>query len=353
MALENELPNFAVILEKIEDYQDLEIEDAQHALTKILQGGISDNDLESFLLLINRKGATDLEITGFVKAMRSSCLQIDCPEGTIDLVGAGGSAMGQKAALNVSTIASFVAAGAGAYVCKHGNRKASSTSGSFDFLDVLGIPLELTPDQVERCVKEVGLGFAFARTFHPAMKHAGPVRAKLGIPTVFNTLGPLSHPAFLTRQIVGVPSLETAKKIANVLQSTGTELGMVVTGHNGLDEFSTTGPNIVHMVTPEIIEMSEISPTDLGIKEAEPEQIFGGNPQENVQIANQVLNGNEGPKSDIIVLNAAAGLVVAGIASDLIDGIERARSSIVSGAAKSKMQDLRNFTKSLVPNESK
>jgi anthranilate phosphoribosyltransferase len=184
------------------------------------------------------------------------------------------------------------------------------------------------------------------------MKHAGPVRAKLGIPTVFNTLGPLSHPAFLTRQIVGVPSLETAKKIANVLQSTGTELGMVVTGHNGLDEFSTTGPNIVHMVTPEIIEMSEISPTDLGIKEAEPEQIFGGNPQENVQIANQVLNGNEGPKSDIIVLNAAAGLVVAGIASDLIDGIERARSSIVSGAAKSKMQDLRNFTKSLVPNES-
>ena len=349
MSLEFELPNFASILEMIKDHQDLEVEHAQHALTKILEGGVSDDDLESFLLLIGRRGATDLEITGFVKAMRSSCVQIHCPEGTIDLVGAGGSAMGQKAALNVSTIASFVAAGAGANVCKHGNRKASSTSGSFDFLDELGIPEGLTPDQIERCVNEVGLGFAFARIFHPAMKHAGPVRTKLGRPTVFNILGPLSHPAFLKRQVVGVPSLETAKQMANVLQSTGTELGMVVTGHNGLDEFSTTGPNLVHMVTPENIEMTEISPTDLGIKEVEPAQIFGGNPQENVQIAIEVLNGNKGPKSDIIVLNAAAGLVVAGIASDLIDGIERARSSIVSGAAKSKLYDLKNFTKGLAP----
>ena len=347
MPLETEPFNFVEILDHIKVGQDLTFEVAQHALTGILKGDVDDGDLESFLLSLNRKGATNQEIIGFVEAMRSSCLRLHCPEGTIDLVGAGGSQMGREAALNVSTIASFVATGAGASVCKHGNRRASSTSGSFDLLDELGLSATLAPGEVERCVNEVGLGFAFARTFHPAMKYAGPVRAKLGIPTIFNTLGPLSHPAFLKRQVVGVPSFDTAKQMAKVLQSTGTELGMVVSGHNGLDELSTTGKNLALIITKEAIETTEIDPSDLGITTVTPEKIYGGSPQENARIAIQVLDGEGGPKTDIIVLNAAAGLVVAGIAENLIDGIERARSSIDSGAAKLKLQELQTFTQDL------
>ena len=339
-----ELPNFGVILESLAQRKDLSSEIAQHALAQVLEGKISDEDLESFLLLLNSKGATDNEVAGFVKSMRASCLRIHCPEGTIDLVGAGGSEMGRKAALNVSTIASFVAAGAGANVCKHGNRRASSTSGSFDLLEELGIDTESDAEQIEQCVNKLGIGFAFARIFHPAMKYAGPIRAKLGIPTIFNTLGPLSHPGFLTRQVVGVPSHETAKQMASVLQNTGTQLGMVVTGHNGLDELSTTGTNIIHVITPSSIEIREVSPTDVGIDIAAPDQIYGGSPKENAKIAIQILSGEEGPKSDIIVLNAAAGLVVSGIAENFIDGVERARASIESGAAQTKLHELQNFT---------
>ena len=227
--------------------------------------------------------------------------------------------------------------------------KASKEKAEQRQLDELGISATLTPDQVESCIKEVGLGFAFARTFHPAMKYAGPIRAKLGVPTIFNTLGPLSHPGFLKRQVVGVPSPETAEIMAKVLQSTGTDLGMVVSGHNGLDELSITGPNLAHIITPEKIETTEIHPSDLGITTVTPERIYGGGPQDNAQIAIQILNGESGPKSDIIVLNAAAGLVVAGIAENLVDGIERARSSIDSGAAKSKLQELQTFTQELIP----
>ena len=349
MPFESEPLNFAEILASIDAGQNLTSELAQLGLMSILQGDVDEKDLELFLLSLNQKGATHQEVTGFVKAMRESCIRLHCPEETIDLVGAGGSQMGRKAALNVSTIASFVATGAGAIVCKHGNKRASSTSGSFDLLDELGISATLTPDQVESCVKEVGLGFAFARTFHPAMKYAGPIRAKLGVPTIFNTLGPLSHPGLLKRQVVGVPSPETAKMMAKVLQSTGTDLGMVVTGHNGLDELSITGPNLAHIITPEKIETTEIHPSDLGITTVTPERIYGGGPQDNAQIAIQILNGESGPKSDIIVLNAAAGLVVAGIAENLVDGIERARSSIDSGAAKSKLQELQTFTQELIP----
>jgi len=349
MPFESEPFNFAEILESIDAGQHLTSKLAQLGLKSILQGDVEDKDLELFLVALNQKGATHQEVTGFVKAMRESCIRLDCPEETIDLVGAGGSQMGREAALNVSTIASFVATGAGATVCKHGNKRASSTSGSFDLLDELSISATLTPDQIESCVNEIGLGFAFARTFHPAMKHAGPIRARLGVPTIFNILGPLSHPAFLKRQVVGVPSVETAKMMAKVLQSTGTELGMVVIGHNGLDELSITGPNLAHVITSEKIETTEIHPSDLGMTIVNPEKIYGGGPQDNAQIAIQVLNGEKGPKSDIIVLNAAAGLVVAGIAENLVDGIERARSSIDSGAAKSKLQELQTFTQGLVP----
>ena len=185
------------------------------------------------------------------------------------------------------------------------------------------------------------------------MKHAGPIRAKLRIPTIFNTLGPLSHPAFLKRQVVGVPSAETGKMMAKVLQSTGTELGMVVTGHNGLDELSITGPNLAHIITPEKIETTEIHPSDLGITTVTPEKIYGGGPQDNAQIAIQILNGESGPKSDIIVLNAAAGLVVAGIAENLVAGIERAALLLIPEQLNQKLQNFKPTLKTWFLNEYK
>jgi len=320
---------------------------AEAILISVLKGEVIDAELADLLLALNQKGETINEITGFVRAMRSSCIRINCPSETIDLVGAGGSDMGREAALNVSTIASFVAAGAGAKVCKHGNRKASSTSGSFDLLDELSVTTDLGADQVEKCVNEIGLGFAFARIFHPAMRFAGAVRAQLGVPTVFNILGPLSHPAFLLRQVVGVPSVDRGKQMAQVLQNTGTQFAMVVTGDRGLDEFSTTGPNIIHTVTPKEITTSELSPEEVGIKKAEPEELFGGSPLANAKITYEVLDGETGPRSDIILLNAAAGLVVAGVAENLVDGVERSRASIASGAAKKCLTELVAFTRSL------
>ena len=219
---------------------------ARAALDTVLAGDATDAQLAAFLVALRQKGETVEEMTGLVRAMHDAAVRPELPANTIDLVGAGGSKLGREAALNVSTMASFVAAGAGATVCKHGNRKASSTSGSFDLLEALGVQIELTKEQLEACVHEVGVGFAFARTFHPAMRFAGPVRAQLGIPTVFNVLGPLSHPARLSRQVVGVPDADVGLRMAAVLAATGSTHSMVVTGDGGLDELSTTGPNTAH-----------------------------------------------------------------------------------------------------------
>jgi anthranilate phosphoribosyltransferase len=255
--------------------------------------------------------------------------------------------MGRQAALNVSTIACFVAAGAGATVCKHGNRKASSTSGSFDVLEALDVAIELGADAVECCVEEVGIGFAFARTFHPAMRFAGPVRAELGIPTVFNILGPLSHPGRLTNQVVGVPDAETGLRMAEVLRATGSTHAMVVTGDGGLDELSTTGSNVIHHVTADEVVTTTLQPRDVGLAAATIEDLHGGDAEANAAIARAILGGQPGPKTDIVLLNAAAGLVVAGVASDFVDGIERARDAIESGAAFDRLERLAALTAEL------
>lgn len=348
---EEALKKWPDLITNLESGLSLDEDNAEAVLVSVLRGEFSDSELSDFLTALSRKGETINEIIGFVRAMRSSCVRINCPKGTIDLVGAGGSAMGSKAALNVSTIASFVAAGAGAKVCKHGNLKASSTSGSFDLLEELSVETRLGAKKVEKCVNDIGIGFAFARIFHPAMRFAGPVRAQLGIPTVFNILGPLSHPGFLLRQVVGVPSVDRGIQMAQVLQKTGTEFAMVVTGNQGLDELSVTGPNTIHSVTPEEIVTKELLPEDVGLKLAEPKDLFGGTPSDNARIAFNVLEGEQGPKSDIILLNAAAGLVVAGIAEDLVDGIERSRASILSGAAKKCLSQLVSLSKELGKDE--
>lgn len=314
---------------------------AEAVLATVLAGEASDAQLAAFVVALRQKGETVDEMTGMVRAMRGAAVPLKVPEHTVDLVGAGGSQLGREAALNVSTMASFVAAGAGATVCKHGNRKASSTSGSFDVLEALGVVIELEAEAVEACVSEVGVGFAFARTFHPAMRFAGPVRAQLGIPTVFNILGPLSHPGLLTRQVVGVPDVETGQRMAEVLAATGSEYAMVVTGDGGLDELSTTGPNTIHEVHgPGAISTVTLDPAELGFGPATHADLHGGDAADNAAIAHRIFGGETGPHRDIVVLNAAAGLVTAGVATDLGDGCERAGGSIDSGAAAARLGQL-------------
>lgn len=335
------------VLGALSSGHDIDADAAEAVLATVLSGAATDAQLAAFVVALRQKGETVDEMTGLVRAMRGACVRIEVSETTIDLVGAGGSELGRAAALNVSTIASFVAAGAGASVCKHGNVKASSTSGSFDVLAALGIAIDLDAAAVARCVEEVGVGFAFARTFHPAMRFAGPVRAELGIPTVFNILGPLSHPGMLTRQVVGVPDVDTGRRMAEVLRATGSQHAMVVTGDGGLDELSVTGPNTIHSVTPEGVDTSTVAPRELGLAVADAADLHGGDAEANAAIAHEVLGGAEGAKRDIIVLNAAAGLVVAGIAADLVDGIERARAAIDSGAAADRLARLRELTNDL------
>ena len=278
-----------------------------------------------------------------VRSMHAAATPLTMPPGTIDIVGMGGAPSRRRAALNISTMAAFVAAAAGATVCKHGNLRASSTSGSFDLLDALGIPADIDPPKLERMVSEVGVGFAFARAYHPAMRHVGPVRMQLGIPTVFNALGPLSHPARLRRQVVGVADAELAEKMIAVLKATGSERAWVVTGDGPLDELATSGPTTVHELRDGSLTTFVVSPGDLGLSAPSPGALDGGDAGANRAILERVVAGEAGPIRDIVVLNAAAGLVVAGVVDELAVGVARAGEAIDSGAAEATLRTAVEF----------
>jgi anthranilate phosphoribosyltransferase len=307
---------------------------AAAAMADVLAGRATPAQLAGLIVGLRAKGETVEELTGMVRAMLAAALPLHLPPGAVDLVGTGGSAHRRRHALNVSTMACFVVAGAGAVVCKHGNRRASSTSGSFDLLEALGVPIELSPAEVEACVAEVGLGFAFARTFHPAMRHAGPVRAELGIPTVFNVLGPLAHPGRVTRQVVGTSDPDLARTMAAVLAALGSERALVVVGDQGIDELTTTGPaTVVEVVEGHVAAPTVVDPAELGLPRVTLGDLAGGDAAANAAIARRVLAGEGGPHRDVVVLNAAAGLVVAGLAPDLAAGVERAAGAIDDGSA--------------------
>jgi anthranilate phosphoribosyltransferase len=248
----------------------------------------------------------------------------------------------------VSTAASFVAAGAGAKVCKHGNRRASSTSGSSDVLDELGIAVELDGPQVAACVAQVGIAFAFARMFHPAMRHAATVRAELGIPTVFNMLGPIAHPARLKRAVIGVSDPSRLELLADVMRRRGVDRVWLVHGQDGLDELSTSAPSQIVDVTADRVERRTLHPSEVGITEVPGDEIGGGDPVENARIITEVLAGKPGPDAELILLNAAAGLVVSGLHDDLGEALEAARTSIASGAAERTLTELRAVTAELI-----
>jgi anthranilate phosphoribosyltransferase len=342
MAALDDTGGWQVLLGKVASSTSLSQDEAAGAMAEILSGAATDAQIAGLIVGLRIKGETADEMTGLVTAMIEAAEPLNLPPSAIDIVGTGGSAHRRVHALNISTMASVVAAAAGAVVCKHGNRRASSTSGSSDFLEAMGIDIGLTPAGLETCVAKIGVGFAFAKTFHPAMRHVGPVRAELGIPTVFNVLGPLAHPGRVTHQVLGTASVELAATMAQVLQNLGSKRSWVISGHGGLDEMTTTGPTSVFEVTPEGVTRFEVTPQEAGIEPAPSlEALAGGSPSENASIFAAIADGSErGPRRDVVVFNAAAGLVVAGVAADLAEGVSAAERALDDGRVADKVADL-------------
>ena len=338
----SEFEGWQVVLGRLVNHADLTASEAAAALGEILAGQASPAQAAAFIVGLRLKGETAEEIVGLVDAMLAVAAPLELPEGTIDIVGTGGSAALGQRAFNVSTIACIVAAAAGATVCKHGNRKASSTSGSTDMLEALGVAVDLDGAAVGRCVRDAGVGFCFARMFQPAMRHVGPVRSELGIPTVFNILGPMSHPGRVRRQVLGVADPNRVDVMAEVLRQRGMDKAFVVHGHDGLDELTTTDMSTLTTIVGPTVTRREFDPAEVGLQRRTLDDIAVGDPAQNALVARRVLSGEEGPHRDLVVLNAAAGLVVADVAADLADGVELAAAAIDGGEADSVLERLIN-----------
>ena len=317
------------VLSRLLSGEALDRETASEAMRSIMGGDATPAQVAGFVVALRAKGETAEEIEGLAAAMLEFAKRVEVPGPVIDTCGTGGDRAGT---INVSTAAAIVAAGAGAVVAKHGNRAASSRCGSADVLEGLGVKIDLSPDGVARCLDKAGIGFMFAPIFHPAMAHAGGPRRELGIPTVFNFLGPLTNPAGAKAQVVGVSDALMLPKLAEVLARRG-ETAMVFRGDDGLDELTTTGPSAVHEVANGSVSPSSFDPADLDIPRASAADLVGGDVATNVAVLRGVLAGDQGPPRDIVALNAAAALKVAGLAPTLADGLTVARESIDSGAA--------------------
>ena len=314
--------------------EDLEEDHAADVLTEVMQGGAEPAQIAAFLLALRAKGESASEIAGFVRVMMAEAapitLQPATAERVVDIVGTGGDGANTS---NISTVAAVVIAAAGQPVAKHGNRAASSACGSADLLEAWGIDLDLPPADVARCIEETGIGFLFARTFHPAMRVVAPVRQQLGIRTTFNLLGPLSNPAGAPSMAVGVADARLAPVMADALARLGKRHVLVFRGADGLDELSTTGPSDLWEVRDGQVTQSRLDPRELGLELTTLDQLRGGDVARNVAIADAILAGEPGPHRDIVVVNAAAGLYAADAVDGLADGVPRATEIIDSGAA--------------------
>jgi len=301
--------------------------------------------MAAFLTALRLKGETVEEITGCAQVMRRKAIAVQpTRDDLVDTAGTGGDGAGT---FNISTAAAFVIAGAGLGVAKHGNRAVSGQSGSADVLEALGVSLDLTPEQVARCIDEVGIGFLFAQKLHPAMKNVAPVRRELGIRTVFNILGPLTNPARASAQIVGVYDGRLTKTMASVLHALGVRSAFVFHSSDGLDELTTTGINRVARFGDGQVYEEEIDAAQFGLPRASRDDLRGGRPDENARVMRDILAGQErGPKRDVVLLNAAAALVAGGKARDLREGLERASDSIDSGRAMAALEGLLKLSSS-------
>ena len=328
--------------------EDLPANDAQVAMNAVLLGEASSAQIAAFVMALRSKGETADELQGMLAAVldasESVPLSAKLSSHAIDIVGTGGD---KSHSVNISTMAAFVVAGAGVPVCKHGNRAASSQCGTADVLEALGVKIDLDGEGVAQCVERAGMGFCFAPKFHPAFRHAGPTRKELGVPTAFNLLGPMANPAQVSYMVVGVGDPSMAHKMAHAIAGRGVQRAWVVHGHGGLDELSLSGDCPVVSIDHGTISEFVLNAKDLGLQPADVTAVRGGDPAHNAQVIHDTFNGARGAVRDIVVFNAAAGLVVAGVASHMVDGIERAQASIDSGAANNVVDALIKISNSV------
>jgi anthranilate phosphoribosyltransferase len=331
-------------LETVADRRNLSVEQAREAMHVILGGQASQTQLAAFAVAMRMKGETVDELVGFARAMREMAEPVDhglTGEILLDTCGTGGDGAGT---FNISTIAAFVAAGAGVHVAKHGNRSISNRgAGSADLLESMGIDIALPPAEAARAIREVGIGFLFAPSVHTAMKHANPVRVDLKMRTFFNLLGPLTNPAGAGAQLAGVPSERAGELISGALAALGLERGFVVHGSDGLDEITTTGITLVFEIRDGKVSRRSLEPEDFAVRRAAAEDLRGGDKRRNLEIANAVLAGARGPQRDIVLVNAAAALVAAGKVDTFLEGMAIGTVSIDSGAARGKVAELAGF----------
>ena len=331
------MDDFKALISKVATGAELTLLESAAAFDRMMSGEATPSQMGALLMGLRVRGETVDEITGAVTTMRAKMLTVAAPEDAIDVVGTGGDASGS---FNVSTASALVVAGCGVPVAKHGNRALSSRSGAADVLAALGVNIDLAPDKIGLCIREAGIGFMFAPAHHPAMKHVGPTRVELGTRTIFNLLGPLSNPAGVKRQMVGVFSRQWVEPLAHVLKNLGSERAYVVHGSDGLDEITTAGTTAVAALENGVVRCFEIAPEDAGLPRTKPEVLRGGDADTNAEALKAVLEGIKGPYRDVAVLNAAAALVVAAKARDIAHGAALAQHSIDSGGAEASLDRL-------------
>ena len=316
----------------------LTFEMAAGTMEEIMGGEATPAQIAAFLTALRMKGETADEIAGLAGVMRARATPVKITVPAIDVVGTGGDGSGS---FNISTAAAFIVAGAGLKVAKHGNRAATSKCGAADVLEALGVKIDLTAAQVAACIETAGIGFMFAPAFHPAMKHAAPVRREIGIRTVFNILGPLTNPAGVGHLLLGVASEALGEKMAAVLRRLGTRHSLVVHGRHGLDEISISGPSLVWDVTADRVSPArQVSPQNFGLEESPVSTMAGGTPAENAAAFRRILDGEKGALRDVVVINAAAALVAGDMTQDYREAARLARTSIDSGRARQKLDAL-------------
>jgi anthranilate phosphoribosyltransferase len=334
-------------LAKLLERRDLTRDESRDLMDQVMRGEVTPAQIGGFLVALRLKGETADEIAGFAEAMRAHVVPVE--PNRADLVDTAGTGGDGAHTLNISTAAALVAAAAGTAVAKHGNRAVSSSSGSADVLEALGFSLELPPERIARSIDELGFGFMFAPTHHPAMRHAAPVRRELAARTVFNVLGPLTNPAGARAQVVGVYAPELVRTLAEVLARLGARRAFVVHGASGIDELSPAGPNLVGEVVDGEVRERTIDPLELGVPRCDPADLAGGTPDENAERIRTIFAGAEGGGArDAILLNAAGAIAAGGHAADLREGLVAAREALESGAAASRLDELVAFSREAV-----
>ena len=329
---------FPELIDKLTRREDLTSDEAAAAMAEVMEGRAAEAHIAGFLVGLAMKGERPVEIVGLARTMRAHAVQISTRfDRVFDCCGTGGDRSGT---FNVSSCVAVVVAACGVRVAKHGNRSVSSLCGSADVFEALGVCVSAPPFIVERCLAEAGIGFFFAPTFHPSMRHAAPTRRALGVRTAFNLLGPLTNPAGATRQLVGVPRPELTQLLAHALGLLGAERAWVVHGADGIDEISTTGYTKVSECREGSVNTFYLHPTDVGLPKASPAALKGGNAEENARIIRRVLDGERGAPRDVVLLNAGAALFIAGEAKSVADGIRKAALAIDEGMARRKLEQL-------------